>query len=185
MTKQLEALIAEMKAAAEGAKDAFSRYEVSEILVSEFCDAVNKYKSYTFQPDNLLALISALEQSQRENIMLKQGCENDPRLHEIIDLKERIAELEASHLAVKLPDLNEHFIAILGRPNFTCTHLAELLRGSGVEIRRKSDNEQAAVIHYLLNFYLEYGGKWESIAKEDIQSKVATQTASGPVQGDG
>jgi hypothetical protein len=49
------------------------------------------------------ALIAALEQSQRENINFKQGCENDPLLHEVIDLKERIAELEASQLTLTMP----------------------------------------------------------------------------------
>ncbi|HDU3763998.1 TPA: hypothetical protein QIZ58_001116 [Klebsiella aerogenes] len=39
-------------------------------------------------------LVEALEKAQQKIIELQQGCENDPRVHEIIDLKERIAELE-------------------------------------------------------------------------------------------
>lgn len=46
------------------------------------------------------ALVEALEKAQQRIVELQQGCENDPRIHEIIDLKERIAELEESHAQV-------------------------------------------------------------------------------------
>ena len=86
-------------------------------------------------------------------------------------------ELEARPVA--LPPLNEALIAILGRPNFTCAHLAELMRNSGSEIKRKAEHEQAAVIHWLLGIYLEHGDKWESVAKADIQARAAGITVKG------
>ena len=45
--------------------------------------------------DRANAAEEALEKAQKQIIELQQGCENDPRIHEIIDLKERIAELES------------------------------------------------------------------------------------------
>lgn len=51
-------------------------------------------------PANVLALVDALEKAQQQIVELQQGCENDPRIHEIIDLKERIAELESQ---IKFP----------------------------------------------------------------------------------
>ncbi|MFY9995027.1 MAG: hypothetical protein WAK61_08550 [Leclercia sp.] len=84
-------------------------------------------------------------------------------------------ELDARKLT--LPPLNDDLIAILGRPNFTCSHLAELMRKSGDDIRRKSEHEQAAVIHWFLGLYLEHGENWEGVAKADIQSRVAVATA--------
>lgn len=54
-------------------------------------------------PANVLALVEALEKAQQQIVELQQGCENDPRIHEIIDLKERIAELESRTVTVKLP----------------------------------------------------------------------------------
>ncbi|WP_368750285.1 hypothetical protein [Klebsiella aerogenes] len=51
-------------------------------------------------------LVEALEKAQQRIIELQQGCESDPRIHEIIDLKERIAELESRTVTVKLPSLN-------------------------------------------------------------------------------
>ncbi|HGG9147507.1 TPA: ead/Ea22-like family protein [Enterobacter cloacae] len=89
--------------------------------------------------------------------------------------EKRIAELSGEFFA--LPPLNAELIAILGRPNFTCAHLAELLRKGGQDIGRKAECEQAAVIYWFLDLYLKYGDKWESIAKDDIQSRVAMITA--------
>lgn len=99
-------------------------------------------------PDTVLALLDALEAAEK-----------------------RIAEQEEA--IATLPPLNDDLIAILGRPNFTCSHLAELMRQSGNDIRRKSEHEQAAVIHWFLGLYLEHGDKWEGIAKADIQMRVA------------
>ncbi len=80
---------------------------------------------------------------------------------------------ESRTVTVKLPPLNDDLISILGRPNFMCAHLAELLRKSGEDIKRKSEHEQAAIIHWLLGIYLEHGDKWEDIAKSEIQARVA------------
>lgn len=86
---------------------------------------------------------------------------------------QHIAELESRAVTLKLPPLNDDLIFILGRPNFMCAHLAELLRKSGEDIKRKSEHEQAAVIHWFLGIYLEHGDKWESVAKSDIQTRAA------------
>ena len=87
----------------------------------------------------------------------------------------RIAELSGEFFA--LPPLNDDLITILGRPNFTCAHLAELLRKGGQDIRRKAEHEQASVIYWFLDLYLKYGEKWESIAKDDIRARAALITA--------
>ncbi|HBZ3186917.1 TPA: ead/Ea22-like family protein [Klebsiella pneumoniae] len=52
-------------------------------------------------PANILALVEALEKAQSKIIELQHGYEIDPRTHEIIDLQERISELESR--TVKLP----------------------------------------------------------------------------------
>ena len=53
-------------------------------------------------PNNVIALVEALEKAHQKIIELQQGYEIDPRTHEIIDLQERIAELESR--TVKLPE---------------------------------------------------------------------------------
>ncbi|WP_163331794.1 hypothetical protein [Klebsiella aerogenes] len=80
---------------------------------------------------------------------------------------------ESRTVTVKLPPLNDDLISILGRPNFMCAHLAELLRKSGEDIKRKSEHEQAAVIHWFLGIYLEHADKWEGVAKSDMQARAA------------
>lgn len=116
-------------------------------------------------------LASAAEKRDAEFIAAANPATVLALLDELEAAEKRIAELEARE--VTLPPLNDDLIAILGRPNFTCSHLAELMRKSGDEIRRKSEHEQAAVIHWFLGIYLEHGDKWEGIAKADIQSRVA------------
>ena len=82
-----------------------------EIMV---CEHISKERPHDAMfialanPANVLALVEALEKAQSKIIELQQGYEIDPRTHEIIDLQERIAELESR--TVKLPDDAEHDI---------------------------------------------------------------------------
>jgi hypothetical protein len=88
---------------------------------------------------------------------------------------------EARQLSVKLPALNDDLIEIIGRPNFQCSPVAECLRIGGAEIRRKSENEQAAVIHWMLGLYLEHGDKWREMGNVELQRIKAA--AGGTVEG--
>lgn len=146
------------------------------------------------------ALEKAKQQTtESENRVRKQNRHICELFDDNTALRQRIAELEESHaqvihardhykrmseeglkqlvesrtVTVKLPPLNDDLISILGRPNFMCAHLAELLRKSGEDIKRKSEHEQAAIIYWFLGIYLEHGDKWEGIAKSDIQARVA------------
>lgn len=70
--------------------------------------------------------------------------------------------------APKLPALDEDMSAILGRPNFGCIQLAEILRKGGHQIARKAEAEQAAVIHWTLGLYLAHGEHWKAAASSDM-----------------
>ncbi|EQB9099947.1 ead/Ea22-like family protein [Klebsiella pneumoniae] len=78
-----------------------------EIMV---CEHISKERPHDamfialVNPANVITLVEALEKAQQQIIALQQRHEIDPRTHEIIDLKERIAELESR--AVKLPKKN-------------------------------------------------------------------------------
>ncbi len=63
--------------------------------------------------------------------------------------------------------LNEDTLWILGRPNFWCAPVAEMLREDGHQIQQRSESEQAAVIHWLLNLYLENGDGWRIVAQRE------------------
>jgi hypothetical protein len=68
--------------------------------------------------------------------------------------------------------LNEHTRWILGQPGFACRHVAQLLRDTGVKVDSKAEDEQAAVIHFYLSFYLEHGETWREMAKQEILNRV-------------
>jgi hypothetical protein len=55
---------------------------------------------------------------------------------------------------------------ILGRPNFICGPIARDLRRAGHQIDEKAEDEQAAVILWMLNLYLKHGRAWRNKATE-------------------
>lgn len=81
-----------------------------------------------------------------------------------------------------LTELNADLIDILGRPNFTCIRIAQLLRLGGVEIAKKAEAEQATAIHYLLGFYLKHGSQWAEKADEDIERRRLAALAASQQQ---
>lgn len=67
---------------------------------------------------------------------------------------------------------------ILGRPNFWCTPVAEVLRRDGHKIKQKAEEEQAAVIHWMLNLYIKHGKQWRQFAQAEsdrIKKAVAAK----------
>lgn len=59
---------------------------------------------------------------------------------------------------------------ILGRPNFWCSPWANLLRRRGDVIPCKAEEEQAAVIRFMLNHYLAHGPAWIEAAEAEMQA---------------
>jgi hypothetical protein len=72
-------------------------------------------------------------------------------------------------------ELNDYTKAILGRPSFTCIRIAHRLRELGQIIPKKSEEEQAAVICWLLNLYLEHGEKYLEVGEAILKSEQAAQ----------
>lgn len=115
MTTDITELAKSLKAAAEKATQgnwrAFKYHDGrcgicgghhDEIMV---CEHISKRRPHDAEfialanPANILALVEELEKAQQRIVELQQGCENDPRIHEIIDLKERIDNLESFRTA--------------------------------------------------------------------------------------
>ena len=71
---------------------------------------------------------------------------------------------------MRLPPMDEEIRWILGRPNFTCAGIAAWLREAGHEIKFRSEDEQAAVIYWMMNLYLEHGAEWRNEAKRIMAS---------------
>lgn len=70
--------------------------------------------------------------------------------------------------AFQFPELNDTLIEILGRPNFQCSHLANALRLNGHEILFKAENEQAAVIYFMLKCYWEDKEAWQEVFRRKL-----------------
>ena len=69
--------------------------------------------------------------------------------------------------------MNDELLEILGRPNFKCTHVAEALRAGGQKIPHRAEDEQAAVILFLLNHYLADQANWWTNARAALQAMAA------------
>ncbi|HBZ06060.1 MAG TPA: hypothetical protein DEP03_06605 [Massilia sp.] len=99
------------------------------------------------------------------------GVGADFPLHAPTDV-ERAMEAEIAELRAELLPLNEDTTAILGRPNFTCIGIAAQLRKLGHKIGNRAENEQAAVIHFLLNMYQKHGAAWRQNAEEYLRQET-------------
>ena len=87
------------------------------------------------------------------------------------DVANKLIELEKE----KAPEpatleLDEQTRWILGRPNFTCASFANSLRKLGHKINDKAEDEQAAVIHWMLCLYHKHGEGWRTEGEEILKS---------------
>lgn len=109
---------------------------------------------------------------------LKAECEACQQRSQITPASEQQQAIFA------IPDMDEHLLQILGRPNFWCSPIASALRHGGAEIRRKAEDEQAVVIHWLLTLYLQHGAKWWEVATAEIERVRAAQSSTSSKGGD-
>lgn len=86
----------------------------------------------------------------------------------VVNPCDELEERQAAGVAAasySLPPLDEEVRWILGRPNFMCAGIAGALRMSGQEIKRKAEEEQAAVLHWMLTLYVQHGAGWREVAE--------------------
>ncbi|MFK7701373.1 hypothetical protein [Pseudomonas caspiana] len=62
---------------------------------------------------------------------------------------------------------------ILSRPNFGCQATAQVLRGLGHYVPERTEDEQAATIHWLLNHYLRDPHNWRINSLEEFNAAAA------------
>lgn len=92
----------------------------------------------------------------------------------------RIQELEAqlANTAEPFREMNDDLLAILGKPNFVCGPIAQLMKAAGVAaVRPRSEDEQAHVLLWLLRLYLEHGHAWANTASLEISNWQALLAA--------
>jgi hypothetical protein len=62
---------------------------------------------------------------------------------------------------------------VLGMMVFQLSPLAPALRAAGHDIKRKAEDEQAHVLHWLIGIVLEHGDDWRAKAEDEIERMAA------------
>lgn len=75
--------------------------KVRELEARNQKDFVWRGKEISRLDDEVDELKEKLGAAEMQIVNLKQNCENDPRIHEIVDLKESVAELAAENVVMK------------------------------------------------------------------------------------
>jgi len=86
--------------------------------------------------------------------------------------------MTAQHIPFTLPPLNDEMREILGRPNFSCARIAQVLRIGDADIACKAEAEQAAVIYWMLSMYGTHGADWWSQCRNELQTILEAAKAS-------
>ncbi len=120
-------------------------------------------------------LIEEIETQDHAISILRSDNDNlrqDLRRHEVksmgaIPAKEAICLSEDPVPAMM--DFDEEVEWIMGRPNFWCASIAEVLRKSGDVIGIHAEEEQAAVIYWMLCQYMTFGKEWRGITNRMLK----------------
>lgn len=75
-------------------------------------------------------------------------------------------------------ELTPALAEVLGIPNFQCASIADSFRAAGHEIPRRSESEQAFVIHRFAALALIHGNRWRIEAGKDIQAAIEKARAT-------
>jgi hypothetical protein len=107
--------------------------------------------------------------------------EADVRIRE---LEEQLADRDAHSVRdaerVYPDDLTPELREVLGWPNFKCGPIAHLMVAAGAEIKPKSEDEQAAVLHWLVKLVFAHGKDWKEAAWADIRSMQEAMKSAPP-----
>lgn len=74
------------------------------------------------------------------------------------------------HARVYPHDLTDDLRDILSMMMWTTGPIAHALRDGGQDIKRKAEEEQAEVMHWLLGLALEHGSEWRAKASDRIRT---------------
>lgn len=93
--------------------------KVRELEARNQKDFVWRGKEISRLNDEVDELKEKLGAAEMQIVNLKQNCENDPRIHEIVDLKESVAELATENVGMK-ELIEQHANSVAVCPN--CSH---------------------------------------------------------------
>lgn len=104
------------------------------------------------------------------------AAERHGQIQNAVLLALREAGISARGFPLKLtPEL----LHVLGIPNFQAGPMAHAFRDAGLaEIRRKSEDEQAFILHWLTTLVLEHGVDWQRQAGEALRPVIEAAKAA-------
>ena len=85
--------------------------------------------------------------------------------------------------AREFPPMTPELASILGLMCFQCISFAQALRAAGHTIKTSAEDEQAAVLHWMLGHYFRHGDDWRTAAAEDMKRMEAAALAAQAKQG--
>ena len=77
-------------------------------------------------------------------------------------------------------ELDDEAQWILGRPNFWCAGIARRLRQIGHKINERAEDEQAAVIHWMLGLREIHGDGWREAGAATLRIATAPKPGFRP-----
>lgn len=85
--------------------------------------------------------------------------------------------------AREFPAMTPELASILGLMCFQCIPFAQALRAGGQQINTRAEDEQAAVLHWMLGHYFKHGDSWRDAAAEDMERMKDASLAAQAKQG--
>ena len=70
--------------------------------------------------------------------------------------------------AREFPAMTPELAAILGTMCFETINLAKILRSAGQDIKTRAEDEQAAVLHWMLSLWFKHGEGWRQAAAQEV-----------------
>lgn len=86
-------------------------------------------------------------------------------------------------LASEFPPMTPELASILGLMCFQCISFAQALRAGGHQIASRAEDEQAAVLHWMLGHYFRHGKDWRTFAVQDVERMKAAAIANQAKEG--
>ncbi|MBB2981795.1 hypothetical protein [Paraburkholderia tropica] len=74
------------------------------------------------------------------------------------------------------PELRE----VLGFMCFQCISIAQAMRLAGIDVKKKAEDEQANVLHWMVKLVLRHGADWRKEGVKDIEAWREAARAQSP-----
>lgn len=121
------------------------------------------------------SLMAAIDAIQHEGSGWKDWAPADDPAEIVTDLFNALEEANATAFPA---DLSDDLREVLSTMLWTSGQIAECLRAGGEDIKRRAEDEQAHVLHWLISLALRHGPDWRKKASERIEACRAALSAA-------